>query len=490
MTYHLSRTSLCKAGRFRHGGRNDETFVGMTRGNPRSVGIRVRQNQSAVNVLLDSLVAHDQTGIQAHVAKTLVQMPCHAEASTATHPGVHIILVAIVQVAGTSGATRSVKTYYLGQVLIRHVGELVAKIRNFLPGGRVHGGKCKKTRARDARTIPDLHLFKPGPFLVAPFQSCAAELPYSQKECICYIVNMLGIEQKKGNDENLCGRMIAYARILPSPDGQDSGTPFDDLIRNGLLALEGDFREAPKEPSPREMSKAVDKKLNHLLETMQEQGMDLPENVDVDSLRSRLKELSSMEVIPIPARIGNFGSEEEILEEDADVYFIGEFIGMNQAHYCLTTLPIYYQARYREQAKVKEMAVLNEMLSQFETGEFMDDDDIQKETELFPEGLTLNTFIGDLGHLLNTRVIPFLLACENEEEYDSQIDLFYKFMKDYPQQIDISRVDHALRELRRQSDCKEARMLLEFTCRKINAIYSEDTKTAEELEAEIESLRF
>lgn len=301
---------------------------------------------------------------------------------------------------------------------------------------------------------------------------------------------MLGIEQKKGNDENLCGRMIAYARILPSPDGQESGTPFDDMIRNGLLALEGDFREAPKEPSPREMSKAVDKKLNNLLETMQEQGMELPENVDVDTLRSRLKELSSMEVIPIPARIGNFGSEEEIMQEDADIYFIGEFIGMNQAHYCLTTLPIYYQARYREQAKEKEMAMLNEMLSQFESTEFMSNDDIQKETELFPEGLTLNTFIGDLGNLLNTRVIPFLLACESDEEYNAQIALFFKFMKEYPQQIDITRVDNAIRQLRHQSDCREARMLLEFTCKKINAIYSEDTKTAEELEAEIESLRF
>ena len=47
---------------------------------------------------------------------------------------------------------------------------------------------------------------------------------------IFYILHMLGIEQKKGNDEKLCGRMIAYAKILPSPDAQNA-TPFDDLVK-------------------------------------------------------------------------------------------------------------------------------------------------------------------------------------------------------------------------------------------------------------------
>lgn len=299
---------------------------------------------------------------------------------------------------------------------------------------------------------------------------------------------MLGIEQKKGNDSQLCGRMIAYAKILPSPDNGCS-TPFDDMVKNGLLALEGDFRKVPEQPSPREMSKAVDNKLNNLLETMQEEGMELPENVDVDSLRSRLHELSNMEVIPIPARIGTFGSEEDILKEDADIYFIGEYIGLNQAHYCLTTLPIYYQARYREQSKATEIGLLNAMLSQFETGEMMDTEDIRQKTdELFPADATLNTFIGDLSKLLNGHVIPFLLACETESEYDAQIQLFYNFMKDYPQQVDVERVDKAIRELRKQGDNQSARELLEFSSKKIIAIYSEDTKTAEDFEEKIQRL--
>lgn len=304
-------------------------------------------------------------------------------------------------------------------------------------------------------------------------------------------MRMLGIEQKKGNDEKLCGRMIAYARILPTPDIDESDSPFGDMIKNGLLTLEGDFRKFnPAVPSRQKRNQVMDERLNELLETMEENGVELPENLDVETVRDRLHELSNMEVIPIPARIGNFTKEEDILKEDADIYYVGEFIGANQAHFCLTTLPIYYQARYREQAKKHEMELLNDMLAQFENGDFLDNDDIMQDTvELFPKGATLNTFVGDLSNLLNVKVIPFLLACESDEEYDKQVALFYKFMKDYPEPLDVKRIDASLRILREQSDNKLGRKVLELSCKKINALYNEDAKTAEQIEAEITSLK-
>ena len=133
--------------------------------------------------------------------------------------------------------------------------------------------------------------------------------------------------------------------------------------------------------------------------------------------------------------------------------------------------------------------LLNEMLSQFENGEIMDNDDIQRETEeLFPEGASLNTFVGDLNNLLNTRVVPFLLACETDSDYENQIALFYKFMKNYPEQRDIKLIDGAIRELRRQSDNQGARRLLELGCKKVNAIYNEDIKGAEEINQEIAAI--
>ena len=302
---------------------------------------------------------------------------------------------------------------------------------------------------------------------------------------------MLGIEQKKGNDEKLCGRMIAYARILPTPDTDDDNSPFDDMIKNGLLVLEGDFRTFnPTVPSRNQKKKIVDEKLNDLIESMQENGVEMPENFDVDTLRDRLHELSTMEVIPIPARIGNFSREEDILNEDADIYYVGEFIGANQAHFCLTTLPIYYQARYREQTKKHEMELLNDMLSQFENGQFLDNDDIMNDTvELFPEGASLNPFVGDLGNLLNVKVIPFLLACETDEDYDRQVKLLYKFMKDYPEPLDVKRIDASLRMLREEGNNRLARKVLELSCKKISALYNEDAKAAERFENEITSLK-
>lgn len=298
---------------------------------------------------------------------------------------------------------------------------------------------------------------------------------------------MLGIEQKKGDDNNLCGRMIAYARILPTPDEQGSGTPFDDMIKDGLLTLEGDFRlYSPHAPNRKALNQAVDDKLNDMLESMEANGVDLPSETDVEAMRERLHELSNMEVIPIPAKIGNFTKEEDILNEDADIYYIGEFIGANQAHFCLTTLPVYYQAKYREQAKRKEMDFLNDALAQFESGDFVDTADLQKDSEeLFPKGVTLNTFMGDLGNLLNTRVIPFLLALETDEQYNEQIKLFYNFMKGYPVQADVKLIDLAIRDLRSNKDSADIRKILELGCQKIDAIYNENPQKANELGQEI-----
>lgn len=301
---------------------------------------------------------------------------------------------------------------------------------------------------------------------------------------------MLGIEQKKGNDKELCGRMIAYARILPSPDEQGSNSPFDDMIKNGLLALEGDFRQfSPKVPNRKAINEAVDDKLNHMLESMEAEGIELPANLDVEAMRERMKELSSMEVIPIPARIGNYTREEEILAEEADIYYIGEFIGASQAHYCLTTLPIYYQAVYREQAKRQEIDFLNAALEEIEAGAFVDTEDLQKNNEdLFPKGVSLNTFVGDLNKLLNTRVIPFLLALDSNYDYDIQVQQFFEFMKAYPDQKDIKRIDIALREIRTQRDSMIARQLLELSCKKVCAVYDENSALAQQIAQQITDL--
>ena len=173
---------------------------------------------------------------------------------------------------------------------------------------------------------------------------------------------MLGIQQKKGSSDRLCGRLVVYARIAPSAmkDGDSGRFPFGSMVRNGILAVRGEFEKngTIKHFMQREMGTSVDQGISNLIEHIKETGGELPDGVDADTFRERLEELSSMEIIPVPAKIMFYNNEEEILQENADVYYVGEFTGMSQAHLCITSVPILYQAQYREQQNAEEQAYI------------------------------------------------------------------------------------------------------------------------------------
>ena len=116
---------------------------------------------------------------------------------------------------------------------------------------------------------------------------------------------MLGIEQKKGDANILSGKLIAYARILPSTDAEPAPAPFQSMVRNGLLVIEGDFRDTNtvRQLLQKELGNNFDEKIDNLIERIQEEGGDLPEGFDPEMIRERINELSNMEVIPIPAKI-------------------------------------------------------------------------------------------------------------------------------------------------------------------------------------------
>lgn len=221
---------------------------------------------------------------------------------------------------------------------------------------------------------------------------------------------MLGIEQKKGDPEKLCGRMVAYAKILRSAMKNDAMPgPFPGMIRNGILAVRGEFEKNSNIKSfmRHEMGTSVDKGINDLIEHIKETGGELPDGVDVESFRNRLEELSSMEIIPVPAKIMFYENEDDILRENADIYYIGEFSGMSQAHLCITSLPIFYQAKYREQQNAEEQSYISELLSQIESDGLITSK--PENGEFLPGKGNLLTFVGDLQELLERQVVPYLL---------------------------------------------------------------------------------
>ena len=104
----------------------------------------VREDEGAVNVAFLALVAHHETGMQSHISKRLVQVPCHAETRTAAHPRIDIVPVAIIEIPCSGGAARRFQAYDFREVLVRHVREFVTQVENLLPGRGFHKEKDRK----------------------------------------------------------------------------------------------------------------------------------------------------------------------------------------------------------------------------------------------------------------------------------------------------------------------------------------------------------
>ncbi len=301
---------------------------------------------------------------------------------------------------------------------------------------------------------------------------------------------MLGIEQKKGNPERLCGRMVAYAKILRSAMKNDAMPgPFPSMIRNGILAVRGEFEKNSNIKSfmRHEMGTSVDKGINDLIEHIKETGGELPDGVDVESFRNRLEELSSMEIIPVPAKIMFYENEEDILRENADIYYIGEFSGMSQAHLCITSLPIFYQAKYREQQNAEEQSYISELLSQIESDGLITSK--PENGEFLPGKGNLLTFVGDLQELLERQVVPYLLyQAGNGEEFKASLDRFKSFMAPYKEPGDVEGIGNAICKLRMNENDSRERFRLELLCRKVSAMYHEKFEQVPEIQQKLNAL--
>ena len=302
---------------------------------------------------------------------------------------------------------------------------------------------------------------------------------------------MLGIQQKKGDPDKLCGSLVVYAKILPSAvkDNDHVGIPFDSMVRNGILAVRGEFEKNNmiKRFLQNEMGASMDKGISNLIERIKESGEELPEGLDPDSIREHLEEISSMEIIPVPAKVMFYNNEEEILEENADIYYIGEFTGMSQAHLCITSLPILYQAKYREQQNSEEQGYINELLSQIESNDL-----ISSKTgtgEFLPGEGNLLTFVGNLQELFERQVVPYLLyQAADEEQFNSSLLRFERFMEPYKEKKDIEQICESIRRLRADENNTKERSRIELLCKQVSAMYHEKFELLPEILEKLSAL--
>jgi hypothetical protein len=277
---------------------------------------------------------------------------------------------------------------------------------------------------------------------------------------------------KKGSLASLKGVILVYARIR-NPDSPDNTkSPVHDMAKNGLLIASGDYR------TQHNLEDFLKKELGITLADLSNPdnaGMaGLPENINPDFIKRKMESLKGYEdLIPTPAKLMPFDSEQEILSQDADIFYLGEFEKLGNANLAVNAVPILYQALYREQVNVLISQEIEKLLTTAtkevnETGHYSED-------------------LPRLENRILTEYIPEIIySRNNESELKKWIDRFKAYMSGYkyPSEIDMI-IQLAVQNF---SEEKKIQHLIELYIRKIAAFLREEYKTVGLLKKEIDEL--
>jgi hypothetical protein len=221
------------------------------------------------------------------------------------------------------------------------------------------------------------------------------------------------------------------------------------------------------------LDEGVEDGLSQLLEKMN----GIESALDPQKLKERLENMGEFEeFIPTPAKIVPFHSEQEILDEEGDVFFTGIFKNIGNAVLSVNALPILYQARYREQEHQKVRNEIEHLINQIEqTGVSSDNQSFQMQGVNAEEKL-LKEFI------------PNMLYWRKEpHSFSDAENQFRSFMKGYQFQED---VDAIIRIIGSKSELgSNDYKLLELYAKKISSIKDEDFFAAENYSKEIQKLQ-
>ena len=181
---------------------------------------------------------------------------------------------------------------------------------------------------------------------------------------------MLSIQQKKGDALVLDGRLTVYAIIdLDPSDLAVARHPIASVVHNGLLVAQGNFKEQSnlEDFLQSEMGLSLEEGLEEIIERLD----GLESALDPQKLRDKIKNMKEFEdFIPTPAKIVPFHSEQEVQDQEGDVFFVGHFHTIANANLSVNSFPILYQARYREQQQLQRVQVeIEQLIAQIEKGE-------------------------------------------------------------------------------------------------------------------------
>jgi hypothetical protein len=288
----------------------------------------------------------------------------------------------------------------------------------------------------------------------------------------------LSVEQKKGDARHLRGHLIAYVRVegtqeSRSPDAEAS--PLEALVRDGILAVQANYVDQRniRDFFKKEFGISLEKGIQEVIDQARETG-GLEGALDPEAVKERLDSMKNADFIPIPAKVAYFESEEAMLDQDADIYYLGSFTVLSHAHLCVNSFPILYQAYYREQEHRTVEKEISELLLTIENPEFT-----QALSQVEPEG-------GWKHHLLTVLIPRMIYTRGSGTDHDKSVGEFRGFMEVFGFPEDTEAV-LALIESAEQFDAVTLRKL-ELLVSKVEALQQEDYERLESIKKELAGL--
>jgi hypothetical protein len=185
-------------------------------------------------------------------------------------------------------------------------------------------------------------------------------------------MSFLNVEQKKGDRDLLDGRLTVFSRVeVDISDIMTSKHPISSMVHNGLLVVQGNYKEQNnlRDFLKSEMGVTLEDGLGDFLEKLD----GLESALDPDKLKEKMESLGDIqEFIPTPAKIVPFNSESEILAQEGDIFYTGNFKNVANANLSVNSFPIFYQARFREQQIDNLKYEIETLIGQVENDELPD----------------------------------------------------------------------------------------------------------------------
>ena len=307
---------------------------------------------------------------------------------------------------------------------------------------------------------------------------------------------MFGIIQKKGNENKLCGKVIGYVKVPKPEPGGGEETPFDALVSpDGILAIQGDYSkhqdfESFRNNLQQTLPKGLQEILKHILEDEDiRESLDKTKKISVSVIPPKNTKLGDF--FPVPAQLVPYQSEDILLNEDCDIFFLGEYTTIGSAHLFLTGFPILYQAKYREQAELEKEQEVDALLAEIggQKPAAKIEADCNPAVHLNGE---LSEYKGNLLELLGARVLPELMYAiekNDSEGFKIGINALRRFMRTYPHQQDLDKMIVILQTMNetKHSSSTDSKVLA-LLCQKMSALHHEEFEILPEIQRKLEEI--